>query len=78
MLSVSSRLAKATGLPSSQATATPPTVVSAKPMGPKASRADGSTCRPLELTATKDGQTTRETTTFCQSPGSTELKPVSV
>lgn len=63
---------------SSQATTAPPTVVSAKPVGPKASRADGSTCRPLELTATKDGQTTRETTTFCQSPGSTELKPVSV
>ncbi len=29
-------------------------------------------------TATKNGQTTRETTTFCQSAGSTELKPVSV
>ena len=63
---------------SGEASTAPPTVVSAKPLGPKASRADGSTCRPLELTATKNGQTTRETTTFCQSPGSTELKPVSV
>ena len=63
---------------SSEASTAPPTVVSAKPVGPKASRADGSTCRPLELTATKNGQTTRETTTFCQSPGSTELKPVAV
>jgi surface antigen len=67
-----------TTTPSSATPAAPPTVVSAKPVGPKASRADGSTCRPLELTATKNGQTTRETTTFCQSPGSTELKPVSV
>ena len=41
-------------------------------------RADGSTCRPIELTATKNGQTTTETTTFCQAAGSTDLKPVSV
>jgi surface antigen len=55
-----------------------PTIVAAKPVGPKASRPDGSSCRPIELTATKNGQTTRETTTFCQAAGSSELKPVSV
>jgi hypothetical protein len=32
----------------------------------------------IELTATKNGQTTTETTTFCKSAGSQELKPVSV
>ncbi len=52
----------------------PPTVVSAKPVAPATSRADGSTCRPIELTATKNGQTTTETTTFCKSAGSQELK----
>ena len=41
-------------------------------------RADGSTCRPIELTATKNGQTTTETTTFCKASGSNDLKPVSV
>ena len=41
-------------------------------------RADGSTCRPIELTATKNGQTTTETTTFCKASGSSDLKPVSV
>ena len=41
-------------------------------------RADGSTCRPIELTATKNGQTTTETTTFCKAAGSNDLKPVSV
>ena len=56
----------------------PPTVVAAKPAGPKTARPDGGTCRPIELTATKNGQTTRETTTFCQASGSSELKPVSV
>src|SRR5260221_6649299 len=55
-----------------------PTIVGATPVGPKASRPDGSTCRPIELTATKNGQTTRETTTFSQAAGSSELKPVSV
>jgi surface antigen len=55
-----------------------PTVVAAKPAGPKTTRPDGGTCRPIELTATKNGQTTRETTTFCQASGSSELKPVSV
>ena len=63
---------------SSGASTAPPTVVSAKPVGSASSRADGSTCRPIELTATKNGQTTTETTTFCKSAGSTELKPVSV
>ena len=56
----------------------PPTVVAAKPAGPRTTRPDGGTCRPIELTATKNGQTTRETTTFCQAAGSSELKPVSV
>lgn len=60
------------------ASAPPPTVVSARPVAPPTSRADGSTCRPIELTATKNGQTTTDTTTFCKSAGSTELKPVSV
>ena len=55
-----------------------PTVVSAKPVAPPTTRADGSTCRPIELTATKNGQTTTDTTTFCKTPGSAELKPVSV
>jgi surface antigen len=59
-------------------TTTPPTVVAARPVAPATSRADGSTCRPIELTATKNGQTTTDTTTFCKSSGSTELKAVSV
>ena len=63
---------------SSSQAAPPPTVVAAKPVGPASGRADGSTCRPIELTATKNGQTTTETTTFCKSAGSAELKPVSV
>src|SRR4249919_2651663 len=46
--------------PAGQAASTPPTVVQAKPVGAKTSRADGSTCRPIELTATKNGQTTTE------------------
>jgi surface antigen len=70
---------KAPPAQTAQATApAQPTVVAATPVGPKASRPDGSTCRPIELTATKNGQTTRETTTFCQAAGSSELKPVSV
>jgi hypothetical protein len=55
-----------------------PTVVSAKPVGAATTKSDGSTCRPMELTATKNGQTNTQTTTFCQAAGSTELKPVSV
>jgi surface antigen len=60
------------------ATPPPPTVVAARPVAPASTRADGSTCRPIELTATKNGQTTTETTTFCKASGSEELKPVSV
>ena len=63
---------------SNQSASTPATVVAAKPVGPAAGRADGSTCRPIELTATKNGQTTTETTTFCQAAGSRDLKPVTV
>jgi surface antigen len=63
---------------STAATPPPPTVVAAKPVAPATTRADGSTCRPIELTATKNGQTTTETTTFCKAAGSTDLKPVSV
>jgi hypothetical protein len=55
-----------------------PTVVQARPVAPASTRADGSTCRPIELTATKNGQTTTDTTTFCKSAGSSELKAVSV
>ena len=61
-----------------QSASTPATVVAAKPVGPAAGRADGSTCRPIELTATKNGQTTTETTTFCKASGSNDLKPVTV
>jgi len=63
---------------SSTASSAPPTVVAAKPVAPATTRADGSTCRPIELTATKNGQTTTETTTFCKASGSADLKPVSV
>ncbi|MPZ31854.1 MAG: hypothetical protein GEV13_12800 [Rhodospirillales bacterium] len=63
---------------STSASAPPPTVVGAKPVAPATTRADGSTCRPIELTATKNGQTTTETTTFCKVAGSNDLKPVSV
>jgi hypothetical protein len=51
-----------------------PTGVTARPAGPRESRADGSVCRPIELSATKQGQTTRGTLTFCQAPGSSDLK----
>ena len=63
---------------SSSATPPPATVVAARPAAPPTTRADGSTCRPIELTATKNGQTTTETTTFCKASGSSDLKPVSV
>ena len=63
--------------PTSRTTA-PPTVVGARPVAAPSTRADGSTCRPIELTATKNGQTTTETTTFCKAAGSNDLKPVSV
>jgi surface antigen len=68
----------ATSTATTAAPAQPATVVAAKPVGPKATRSDGSSCRPIELTATKNGQTTTETTTFCQAAGSSDLKPVSV
>jgi hypothetical protein len=64
--------------PSSSSSTAPPTVVGARPVAPPSTRADGSTCRPIELTATKNGQTTTETTTFCKASGSNDLKPVSV
>lgn len=51
-----------------------PTGVTARPAGPRESRADGSVCRPIELSATKQGRTTRGTLTFCQVPGSHDLK----
>ena len=60
------------------ASSRPPTLVAARPVAPATTRADGSTCRPIELTATKNGQTTTETTTFCKASGSSDLKPVSV
>ena len=63
---------------SASSTPPPATVVAAKPVAPATSRPDGSTCRPIELTATKNGQTTTETTTFCKAAGSNDLKPVSV
>ena len=64
--------------PTSSTATAPPTVVAARPVAAPTTRADGSTCRPIELTATKNGQTTTETTTFCKASGSADLKPVSV
>jgi hypothetical protein len=64
--------------PTSGQTQAQPTVVQARPVAPASTRSDGSTCRPIELTATKNGQTTTDTTTFCKSAGSSELKAVSV
>ena len=52
-----------------------PTIVSAKPVGPRVSRPDGSLCRPLELSITKNGETATGTLTFCQVAGSTGLRP---
>jgi surface antigen len=63
---------------SGTATQAPPTVVSARPVAPATTRSDGSTCRPIELSSTKNGQTTTDTTTFCKSAGSSELKAVSI
>jgi len=51
-----------------------PTTVSATPAGPRASGPDGSSCRPIQLAATKNGRTTVGTLTFCQSAGSRDLK----
>jgi surface antigen len=64
--------------PSTASSTAPATVVAARPVAAPTTRADGSTCRPMELTATKNGQTTTETTTFCKAAGSNDLKPVSV
>ncbi|CAN5154463.1 hypothetical protein BH10PSE6_BH10PSE6_01600 [soil metagenome] len=52
-----------------------PTVVSATPAGPLETRTDGSTCRPLRLSATKHSHTAIGTLTFCRAAGSTDLKP---
>ena len=51
-----------------------PTGVTAAPAGPPEVRADGSTCRPLKLSVTKNGHTTIGTLTFCRAPGG-DLKP---
>jgi hypothetical protein len=52
-----------------------PTAVAATPAGPTESRADGSVCRPIRLSVTKQERTTIGTLTFCRAPGSTDLKP---
>jgi hypothetical protein len=52
-----------------------PTAVAARPAGPRASRPDGSTCRPIELSVTKQGRMTTGTLVFCQTPGSSDIKP---
>jgi hypothetical protein len=51
-----------------------PTTVSATPAGPSTSAPDGSTCRPIQLAASKNGRTTVGTLTFCQVAGSRDLK----
>ena len=51
-----------------------PTTVSATPAGPRTSGPDGNTCRPIQLAASKNGRTTIGTLTFCQTPGSKDLK----
>ena len=51
-----------------------PTTVSATPAGPRAGGPDGSTCRPIQLAATKNGRTTIGTLTFCQAAGSRDLE----
>ena len=51
-----------------------PTGVSAAPAGAPEVRADGSTCRPLKLSVTKNGHTTVGTLTFCREPGG-DIKP---
>ena len=52
-----------------------PTAVAATPAGPRQTRADGSICRAIQLSVTKQEQTTTGTLTFCQAPGSADLKP---
>jgi len=51
-----------------------PTSVTAKPAGPRETRPDGSTCRPIQLSVTKQGHTTIGTLTFCQASGSRDIK----
>jgi hypothetical protein len=51
-----------------------PTGVTATPAGPRETRADGSICRPIRLSVTKQERTTIGTLTFCQAPGSRDLK----
>ena len=51
-----------------------PTTVTATPAGARTTGPDGSTCRPVQLAATKNGRTTIGTLTFCQGAGSSELK----
>lgn len=51
-----------------------PTTVSASPAGPRTSGPDGSTCRPIQLAASKNGRTTIGTLTFCQAAGSREVR----
>ena len=51
-----------------------PTAVSAKPAGPRENRADGSTCRPIQLSETKQGRTTSGTLTFCQAAGTGDIR----
>jgi hypothetical protein len=51
-----------------------PTTVSATPAGPRTTGPDGNTCRPIQLAASKNGRTTVGTLTFCQVPGSRDLR----
>ena len=50
-----------------------PTTVSATAAGPRTGRPDGSSCRPIQLAATKNGRTSIGTLTFCQAAGSRDL-----
>jgi hypothetical protein len=54
-----------------------PTVVSATPVGPAADRADGGSCRPLEIMIIKEGRTSKSTVTFCRAAGSKAIAPSS-
>jgi hypothetical protein len=51
-----------------------PTTVAATPAGPRTSGPDGNACRPIALSASKNGRTTAGTLTFCQVAGSRDLK----
>ena len=51
-----------------------PTGVTATPAGPRENRSDGSICRPIRLSVTKQERTTTRTLTFCQVLGSSDLK----